>query len=146
MFSHELLPALLKDFQKSVAETSASKGWDDEPTELSDIKTLITGALPPNWHESTRNMLAYLTDKANNKAESICLMHSELSEALEALRKGNPPDDKIPEFSGVEAELADVVIRILGFAERFNFDVIGAIFAKAEANKLREYKHGGKLF
>ena len=28
----------------------------------------------------------------------IALMHSELSEALEADRAGNPPDDKIPSF------------------------------------------------
>lgn len=32
-----------------------------------------------------------------NPGETIALMHSELSEALEGLRAGNPPDDKIPE-------------------------------------------------
>lgn len=30
-------------------------------------------------------------------AVSIALMHSELSEALEAERHGNPPDDKVPD-------------------------------------------------
>lgn len=76
----------------------------------------------------------------------IALMHSELSEALEADRLGNPPDDKIPEYSGVEAELADVVIRILDFAEGYNMDVIGAMICKAEMNTGRSYMHGGKSY
>lgn len=81
-----------------------------------------------------------------NKGELIALMHSELSEALEFLRAGDPLDDKIPQFLGVEAELADVMIRIFDFAEYYNYDVIGAMLAKAEMNKGREYKHGGKEF
>lgn len=88
-------------------------------------------AMTKGWWENPRST-----------AESIALMHSELSEALEADRAGNPPDDKIPEFTGIEAELADCVIRILDFAIGRQYDVIGAMIAKAEMNKGREYKHG----
>ena len=76
----------------------------------------------------------------------IALMHSELSEALEAARHGNPPDDKIPEFKGIEAELADVIIRILDFAEGKGHRVIEALDAKMQMNMGRSYKHGGKEF
>lgn len=85
-------------------------------------------------------------DKPVEQGTSIALMHSELSEALEALRVGNPPDDKIPEFLGVEAELADVIIRILDFAEYHKYDVIGAMMAKIKMNKTRSHRHGGKKF
>lgn len=57
----------------------------------------------------------------------IGLMHTEVSEALEALVSGNPADDKVPEFSGAEVELADVVLRIMDFAEARGHDVASAI-------------------
>jgi NTP pyrophosphatase (non-canonical NTP hydrolase) len=80
-----------------------------------------------------------------NNGEKIALMHSELSEALESMRKDNPPDDKIPAFSGVEAELADCVIRIMDFAHHNNLRLAEAIVAKHNYNVKRPYKHGKKF-
>ena len=73
-------------------------------------------------------------DKERNDAECVALMHSELSECLEAMRAGNPNDDKIPTYSGVEAELADVIIRIMDFAEARRYNVAGALIEKAKMN------------
>ena len=85
-------------------------------------------------------------DEPREIGTAIALMHSELSEALEAARHGNPPDDKIPQHNGVEAELADTIIRILDFAEGDGYDVIGAMLAKMDFNDGRSVRHGGKKF
>ncbi len=72
----------------------------------------------------------------------IALMHSELSEALEALRHNDPMDEHCPEYSSVEIELADCVIRIMDFAKQKGLRLSEAICAKHEFNKSRPYKHG----
>lgn len=81
-------------------------------------------------------------------AEEIALMHSELSEALEYSRKVNVEDQKsdhIPQYSGMEEELADVIIRIMDTSKTRGFRIGGAIIAKMKFNSTRERKHG-KLF
>jgi len=72
----------------------------------------------------------------------IALIHSELSEALEADRKQIVNDDKIPEFTGIEAELADAVIRIFDLAGAYDLRLGEAIVAKMLYNLNRPFKHG----
>lgn len=81
-------------------------------------------------------------DPPQSGAEFIALVHSEVSEALEAMRHGNPPSQKIPDHSQVEEELADVVIRIMDRAGGEGLDLLGAIKAKMDYNEGRAYKHG----
>ncbi len=79
-------------------------------------------------------------------AMRIALIQSELSEALEAIRLGNPPSEHIPGFSALEEELADSVIRIFHMAEQDKLNLDGAIVAKMKFNDGRPLMHGGKLF
>jgi NTP pyrophosphatase (non-canonical NTP hydrolase) len=74
-------------------------------------------------------------------AHCIALIHSELSEALEADRK-DLMDDHLPQYKGLIVELADAVIRILDLAGHLNLPLGQAIIDKLAYNKSRPYKHG----
>lgn len=87
-----------------------------------------------------------------NVGEVIALMHSELSEALEAYRK-DLMDNKLPHRRGIEVEFADCIIRILDTAAAMRLDVPGAFIEKNRFNRTRadhsleaRAQDGGKKF
>lgn len=84
----------------------------------------------------------WYADGERNKGELIALIHSELSEALEALRDGNGPDKRCPGFNSLEVELADALIRIFDMAGYLKLDLEGALQAKMEVNRNRPHRHG----
>ena len=101
-----------------------------------------------NYHEKVINNYcrrAYETAKSKGWHEEeretgtlLALIHSEVSEALEADRKGD--DENFAE------ELADVCIRIFDLCGARNIELGAAIEKKMAKNIGREYKHGGKAY
>jgi NTP pyrophosphatase (non-canonical NTP hydrolase) len=87
-------------------------------------------------------------DRDRSDGELIALIHAELSEALEALRSEDPgkPDKNVPNYSEVEVELADVVLRLMDFGRARGFRIAEALIDKMQYNKSRPYRHGGKRF
>jgi NTP pyrophosphatase (non-canonical NTP hydrolase) len=107
-------------------------------------------------------------DKERNIGEMLCLIHSEVSEALEADRKnkyartfdlrklvydGYTWDDSTLSFktefemnikNSFEDELADIMIRVMDLAAFKGIDLDFHIKHKMEYNSRREYKHGKK--
>ena len=71
-----------------------------------------------------------------NVGELLCLVHSEISEAMEGHRK-LLKDDKLPNRSMLEVELADAVIRIFDMSGGLGLDVAGAIAEKLVYNNTR---------
>ena len=106
--------------------------------------------------------------------EALCLIHAEVSEALEEYRAGNPiiygtcaiaaencnyagicesvgnpgstgTIEGPCKPEGIAVELADVILRTLDLMEALGMDVEGVIMAKHRYNLGREYRHGGKV-
>lgn len=101
------------------------------------VHEIFKNAVEKGWWEKERPF-----------PEIIALIHSELSEALEAYREGLRPtsiymsDEGKPE--GIPIELADVIIRIFDYCGHAKIDIEGAILMKHEYNKSRPYRHGNK--
>jgi hypothetical protein len=71
-----------------------------------------------------------------NVGELLCLVHSEISEAMEGHRKGLM-DDHLPNRPMIEVELADAIIRICDIAGALGLDLPGAIVEKLQYNAQR---------
>jgi NTP pyrophosphatase (non-canonical NTP hydrolase) len=139
----------------------AKKGYEREPSELAKgYLTSINIELQKRQSQNTQQFVESITQqmkyihdwakrkkfwengKDRNDGEMISLMHSELSEALEGLRHGNPPSEHIPEFSAAEEEFADCVIRIMDICAARGYRLGEAILAKMAYNETRPEKHG----
>lgn len=84
-------------------------------------------------------------EKPQETGTRLMLMVTEIAEACDADRK-DLRDDKIPEFLGLEAELADCIIRIMDFSAEKDLRVAEAVVAKMKFNKTRDYLHGNKKY
>lgn len=102
-----------------------------------------SAAATAGWWNDTKTGMDYAKECMDNTrfgkalvAEKLCLIHSEISEAMEGHRKGLM-DDKLPHRSMIEVELADAIIRIGDLAGALQLDLGGAIAEKMQFNSVR---------
>ena len=94
---------------------------------------------------------------ADEIGAKIALMHSELSEGLEEVRRGEgfyqmylggekstEDGGTIHKPEGLAVELADCVIRIFDLSARLELDLPTALLEKMNYNRARPHRHGGK--
>jgi hypothetical protein len=82
----------------------------------------------------------------------LAMVHSEVSEAVEALRT-DAMDDKLPQFRAIDVELVDQLIRIMDFCGQYGTPIDEIWAAKEAYNSVRpdhdrenRWKKGGKKF
>ena len=117
---------LLNDADLSEQELLAYRGLD------AALDLAHSTAVNAGWY---KNPVTGETVK-RNFGEVVALMHSELSEALEANRKGLM-DDKLPDRRGEEVEFADCIIRLFDTARAMGLDIAGAFILKNRYNQTR---------
>jgi NTP pyrophosphatase (non-canonical NTP hydrolase) len=81
-------------------------------------------------------------DIVNYDIAKLGLMVTEIAEAIEGRRHGDPASDKIPDFTAQEEELADCIVRIMHYAAHRKLRVAEALVTKLDYNDNRPYKHG----
>lgn len=74
--------------------------------------------------------------EGRERAKVLALIHSEVSEALEA--------DRVGDEENYAEELADIVIRVMDHCETEGIDLESEIIRKNKENRQREHKHGKK--
>ena len=122
---HQLVEQL-KSLQNEIHDTALSKGWWVEHENLVSVL---------KNHGDEYGLSPSFGDMLYKMARTM-LMVTELSEGVEFLRKGDAPDDKLPQFNGLTVELADCIIRALDLAGRFDLPVAEAVVAKVAYNRM----------
>lgn len=116
---------MLYELQEEIHQSNVAAGWWIDLTSTQGSTNLVEQA-----RTGTRLGKAVV-------AEKLCLVHSEVSEAMEGARK-NLMDDKLPHRKMIEVELADAVIRILDLGGALGLNIGAAIQEKRQYNAVRE--------
>lgn len=113
---------------------------------LDDV-TLTIEAIMHEAHETAKEK-GWYDQSSRSFVEELCLVHSELSEALEEVRQHRRVDEiyygKEGKPEGVPIELADAVIRICQSAQARGIPLARALREKLVFNRTRPVRHGGK--
>lgn len=147
------ISAAFDALQREAYENSAAHGFWDFKTDA-EVVAEFAASTPetPVDPDARYDRLLSLVARARattppTLSEKIALQHSELSEVLEADRHRDkngaaPASVKTPEFTQIEEEYADLLIRVFDTASKYELRLADAVLAKMAYNRTRPHKHG----
>jgi hypothetical protein len=97
---------------------------------------IYNGNVEAGWWKNIATNEPFPKGDVTLQLAKLALVHSEVSEAVEGVRKGLM-DDKLPHRPMPEVELADAIIRAFDLAGHEGWDLAGAILEKLEYNTSR---------
>ena len=99
-------------------------------------------------HHNSRTKGFWDDPELNTPGVKIALMHSELSELLEAYRED--PEAHCGkegcQLTCEQEEVADLMLRLMDWAERRGIDILKCAWEKHRYNETRPRMHGKKTF
>lgn len=98
--------------------------------------TIYRGNVEAGWWKNIATGVAHSRGDVTLQLSKLALVHSEVSEAVEGVRKGLM-DDHLKERPMAEVELADAIIRAFDLAGHEGWDLAGAIIEKLYYNSTR---------
>jgi hypothetical protein len=151
----------LRQMQDEIQRQNKAMGWyDGMESKYSQSVIQAESALHSDGYhdlaEEIKNLHADYERLMRERLFSNCCMNivGEVAEMFESYRSGtlNKECDKadkmrannLPVLTAEQEEIADIVIRALDYAGRFNVDIARAVEGKHLFNRTRGHRHGGK--
>ena len=155
-------PKILATIQSMAYNMGKSKGfWEEQLTSTLDdnLNSMLDIVVAANQIEAARKGISVedisifdidiiqgvWDDKQKTISQKLALIVTEIVEAFDTLEDIDKLSNKLPDYTELSLELADVLIRLLDLSGWLKIDLGEGVLAKMKYNETRGHKHGNKF-